>query len=122
MVGWILRRLEYKQAVSRKVGGRGEQVRFYKAVDQNPADRLLVEAALAVKWEAMEPIQDKDSTPGSHDFPVLKPDRKIVTTGVLDLEEWRDSTTIVATDEAEIFEYEYIPTPEDLAEWEAIAA
>ena len=117
MVGWILRRLEYRQAISRKAGGRGKQVPFYKSFDQNPGDRSLVEAALAVKWEAVEPIQDKDSTPGSHDFSVLKPDRKIVTTGVLDLEEWRDSTPIVATDEVEIFEYEYIPTPEELAEW-----
>lgn len=88
MVGWILRRLEYKQAITRKVGGRGEQVPFYKAVDRNPGDRSLVEAALAVKWETMEPIQDKDSMPGSHDFSVLKPDRKMVTTDVLNLDEW----------------------------------
>lgn len=119
MVGWILRRLEYKQAVSRKVGGRGEQVRFYKAVDRNPGDRSLVEAALAVKWESMEPIQDKDSMPGSHHFSVLKPDIKMVTTDVPNLAEWRDSTPIVATDEAEI--YEYIPTPEELTEWAIVA-
>ena len=122
MVDWILRRLEYKQTVSRKVGGRGGQVRFYKAVDRNPGDRSLVEAALAVKWEAVEPIQNKDSTPGSHDFSVLKLDRKIVTTGVPNLEEWRDSTPIVATDEVEVYEFEYIPTDEELAEWASIAA
>jgi hypothetical protein len=33
------------------------------------------------------------------------------------LDEWRDSTPIVATDELVIFEDEYIPTPEELAEW-----
>ena len=94
MVGWILRRLGHKQAVSRKVGGRGEQVRYWKAADQNPDDRALVEAALAVKWESVEPLQSGNSTIGSHDFSVLKPDREIVTTGDCiepqNLTEWHD--------------------------------
>ena len=115
MVGWILRRLGHKQAVSRKVGGRGKQVRYYKAVDQNPDDRALVETALAVKWESLEPLQNRDSTVGSHDFSMLNPDRKIVTTGL-------NSSLENIQSEGEIYEFEYLPTPDEIAAWDAIAA
>lgn len=115
MVGWILRRLEFKQVVSRKIGGRGEQVRFWTAIDQNPNDRALVETALAVKWESLEPLQNKDSMIGSHDFSMLNPGRKIVTTGL-------NSSLENIQSEGEIYEFEYVPTPDEIAAWDAIAA
>ncbi len=110
MVGWILRRMEFKQVVSRKIGRRGEQIRFWKTIDKNLGDRNLVEAALAVKWETIEPIQNAGSTTRSHDFSMMNPDRKIVTTGLSDPLKNIEF-------EAEIYEFTYIPTPEEIMEW-----
>ena len=113
MVGWILRRLNYKQGVTRKFGARGEQVRFWRAIDLNEGDRTLVEAALHQKWDSLEPAHSNNSRIGSHDFSVINHTRKIVTT---DLNSPPIEVENAGINEV-IYEFEYVPSADEIAEW-----
>ncbi len=127
MVGWILARLNYKQRVSRKQSvelkarEKKEQIRHWKVIDLNKGDRTLVEAALTQKWEALEPLQDKEYTHDSHDFSVINQDRKIVTIPTIEPDEPKTYGLKIVSDSDDSETYEYIPTPEELAEWEVSA-
>ena len=124
MVSWVLRRLNYKQAVTRKFGARGEQVRFWRAIDLNEGDRTLVEAALHQKWDSLEPAHSNDSTIGSHDFSVINHIRKMMPTG-LNLPPLPPENRIhpatyglqIVSESDDSVTYEYIPTPEERLEW-----
>jgi hypothetical protein len=83
MVGWVARRLGHEQVIVRKVGPRGKQEKFWKAIDRNPSDRSIVEAALNLKWQDAELPQDKGSSSGSLDFPDSKSHTKIKATRLL---------------------------------------
>ena len=123
MVGWILGRLNYKQRVNRKqsvelkAGEKKEQVRYWKVIDLNKDDRTLVEAALAQKWETLEPLQDKEYTPDSHDFSVINQDRKIVTIPTKEPDEPKTYGLKLISELDDSDTYEYIPSPEEMAEW-----